>query len=88
MWNLEFNATQNESNKVARFKTVEQKNRYVEAEFKDLTCKEAYIKHQSARSIKERKRTAAHLDAIRWKFYEQWNKQLHVIKSDPSGEIA
>ncbi len=80
--------SQTKLHKVARFNTAEQKTQYVEAEFKDPTCKEAYLKYQAARNIKERKRAAAHLDAIRWKFYEQWMRHLHVVRSNPPGEIA
>jgi hypothetical protein len=88
MWSLEFNVSKSHSNKVARFHNVDQKNDYVEAEFKDPTCREAYLRYQAARTPKERHKLAFNLDSTRWKFYENWHKQLHVVKDKPSGDAA
>lgn len=71
---LSFSLAQNETNKVAEFPSVELKNAYVEAEYKDLTCQKAYFNFQAAREISERKRLAVIVDDTRYAFFLKWAK--------------
>ena len=69
---LSFSLAQNETNKVAEFPSVELKNKYVEAEFKDLGCQDLYFTYQAARDVKLRKELATKVDSTRYAFFKRW----------------
>lgn len=61
-----------ETNKVAKFHTIEEKEDYVKEESHDLHCQQRYFEHAAARTIEERKETGLKVDLARWTFYQKW----------------
>ena len=84
---LHFNLARNSTFKVAKFKEASKKNEYVEAEFHDAKCKEAYSEYQAA-GTRDRVRCASKLDATRWAFYQKWKKDNRVSPKSNGGLIA
>jgi hypothetical protein len=69
---LNFSLAQNETNKVADFSSVELKSKYVEDEFRDMACQDAYFAFQAARSPAARKSLASKADDVRYSFFNRW----------------
>lgn len=76
---LHFNLAQNSTYKIATFKDLATKNQYVDAEFHDPKCIQAYYNYQAA-TRENRKYWAQKLDQIRFAFYEKWKKQNNIIE--------
>lgn len=72
---LHFSTAQNSTNKVAKFRSVDEKQAYVRAETYDPKCKQAWFNHQASKTSDARKITAENLDATRYTCYIRWRKQ-------------
>jgi L-fucose mutarotase/ribose pyranase (RbsD/FucU family) len=71
---LSFSLAQDSSYKVAQFSCIEEKNRYVAAEMKDLKIQDLYKEYSAALSKTRRKELAKVIDAARYAFYQKWDK--------------
>ena len=79
-----FSLAQSDTSKAAEFPSIELKNQYVTAEFKDLRCQRSYYKFQEARTKADSSKNAEELDATRWAFFSRWAKtHLPNLKFPP-----
>jgi len=81
---LHFNAAKNGTHRCVEFKTIEEKNKYVDAENRNPLCKDAFRRYCAAWTKEERERAGARLDRIRESFYNVWtgkNKGPRPLKT-------
>lgn len=81
---LHFNLARTETYKVAKFQSLEQKNKYVDSEMHDLKCKDAYFNLCAAKTPEARETLKAVLDAVRYTFFVKFTQK----KQDSPLEVA
>lgn len=72
---LAFNSSRAAAFKVAEFSSITDKQRYVEAEFSNIACKDAWFRFQAAKTVADRRVAGTELDVVRWQFYKQWRQK-------------
>ena len=72
IYELSFGLDNVPDKKVAKFSSIEEKQDYVDAEFKDKKCQDAYFAYQGATTKKERQHLGQELAVIRYAFYKKY----------------
>lgn len=80
---LHFSTAQSYKNRIAKFRSVNEKQAYVQAEIHDFNCRQAWFHHQASKTLVARKITAEILDNTRYTFYTRWRKDNSIEPDFP-----